>query len=148
MNERDFEIGNRVFRLSKIDTFKQFHIVRRLGPILGELIPAAQKLIKATDKKDQTEQEKLEAIGHLITPIMNGLSKLSDADSDFVLIGLLSSVEVQQMPAKNWARIAINGNLMIEDLELPTMLQVAGKAIGYNLASFFAIAPQISHGGR
>ena len=65
-----------------------------------------------------------------------------------MLLGLLSSVEVKQMPAGNWARIAREDMIMMQDLELPVLLQAAGRAFAYNLAGFFAIAPQTSHGEK
>lgn len=146
MSDQDFQAGGREFKLSKIDAFKQFHIVRRLGPILGDIIPVAQKL-KGMQSEKQTEEEKFESVAQLAKPIMEGLSKLSDQDANTVLLGLLSAVEIKQQPANNWARIVRDGNLMIQDLELPVMLQVAGRAFAYNLAGFFATAPRTSHGG-
>lgn len=140
MSERDFAIGERKFKLNKIDAFKQFHIVRRIGPILGDLIPIANKLSKMSD--DQRQENMFEAI----TPIMIGISKLSDEDSNKVLLGLLASVEMQQ-GAGNWARVATSDQLMFSDLDLPLMLQIAGRAFQFNLSGFFAVLPQTSHGG-
>jgi hypothetical protein len=147
MNERDFEIGGRKFKLNKIDTFKQFHIVRRLAPILGDLIPAAQKLKNVDDKKG-TEEEKFEAIAKLAQPLMNGFAKLSDADSNLVLLGLCSAVEMQQMPTGNWARLSNGELMMIQDLPLQVLLQVAGRALQFNMAGFFDLLPQVSPGGK
>ncbi len=147
MNERDFQAGGRDFKLSKIDPFKQFHIVRRLGPILGDIIPIAQKLKDLKDE-GQSEDEKFEVISRLAKPIMDGLSKLSDEDANKVLLGLLSSVEVKQMPQGNWARIARDDVFMIQDIDLPIMLQAAGRAFAYNLKSFFTSAHLSSHGGK
>lgn len=147
MNERDFQAGGREFKLSKIDPFKQFHIVRRLGPLLGDIIPVAQSIKGLKDDSEQNEEEKLETIAMLAKPLMEGFSKLSDADADVVLLGLLSAVEIKQSTG-NWARIVRDKNIMIQDLELPILLQAAGKAFAYNLAGFFAIAPQASHGGK
>lgn len=146
MSERDFQAGGREFKLSKIDAFKQFHIVRRLGPILGDIIPIAKK-IAGTKATSQSDEEQFETIAELVKPIMQGLSKLSDDDANKVLLGLLSAVEVKQS-AGNWARISRDENLMIQDLELPVMLQAAGRAFAYNLSGFFSIAPQVSsHAG-
>ncbi len=148
MNERDFTVGDKKFRLSKIDAFKQFHIVRRLGPILGDIIPVAQKL-KSVNDEDMTEEQKLDAFAKLITPIMGGLSKLSDADANLVLIGLCSAVELWQEPYNKWSPIAQGNTMMIkEGILLPTLLQIAGRAFAYNLADFFTLAPQVSHGGK
>lgn len=138
--ERDFEIGTRKFKLSKINAFKQFHIVRRIAPILAELLPAVQ-LSKA--KEGASESEKLEELSKMATPMMMGLSKLSDEDANYVLFGLLSAVELQQEKG-NWARVATeSAGLMIQDLELPEMIQIAGKAFMYNLSGFFGALPQV-----
>lgn len=136
MSDRDFEIGQKKFKLGKIDAFKQFHIVRRIGPILSELLPALKDVGKLKATENLSEDEKLSQIATFATPVMQGLSKLSDADADFVLMGLLSSVETQQS-AGNWAFVAKSGMVMIQDLELPILLQLAGRAFMYNLSGFF-----------
>jgi hypothetical protein len=139
MNERDFEVGGRQFKLGKIDAFKQFHIVRRLGPILGDLIPVAQK-ISGANLASMSEEEKFSHLSQLLTPVMNGLSKLSDKDANLVLLGLCSSVEMHQPQSNNWARVSTTEVLMFQDLSLPTLLQVAGRAFMFNLSDFFPIA--------
>lgn len=143
-NQKQISVGGREFVISKMDAFKQFHVVRRLGPILGDIIPVAKK-IKSVDAG--TEDEKFGAIAEVIKPIMDGLSKLSDEDANKVLLSLLSCVEVKQVHG-NWARLVVSDNLMIQDMDLPTMLQVAGQAFAFNLQSFFTIAPQVSHGNK
>lgn len=138
--ERDFEFGGKKFKLNKVNAFKQFHIVRRIGPILTELLPA-MKDIQKLQKEDISEAEKFDGMVQLAGPLMAGLSKLSDKDSEFVLYGLLASVEIQQ-DAGNWAKVSTESMLMIQDLELPMLLQLAGRAFMYNLANFFAVLPR------
>ncbi len=72
---------------------------------------------------------------------MTGLSKLSDADAEFVLYGLLAAAEVQQQ-AGNWAQVSTGSMLMIQDLELPMLLQIAGRAFMFNLSGFFSALPR------
>lgn len=139
--DNNFEIGGRKFKLSKVNAFKQFHIVRRVGPILAELMPAMKELSKFQNA-NLSESEKLEGLAKVVSPIMNGLSKLSDTDADYVLMGLLEAVEMQQQQG-NWAKVVAGGSmLMIQDLELPLLLQVAGRAFMFNLSGFFAGLPQ------
>ncbi len=137
--ENKFEIGGRHFSLTKLDAFKQFHIVRRVGPILTLLLPNLAALKGASEATD--ESGRLEQMARVATPILEGLSKLSDADAEYVLHGLLSCVEVQQSTG-NWAKVFANGFMMINDLELPILMQVAGRAFAYNLSGFFAALPQ------
>jgi hypothetical protein len=143
MSDRVFSIGDKEFQLSKINAFKQFHIVRRVAPILADLLPAMKSVQKVSDSKALTEDQKLDQFAEIAAPLMNGLSKLSDADSELVLYGLLNAVEVKQTSG-NWARVASGSSLMIQDMELPMLLQIAGRAFMYNLAGFFAGLPKSS----
>lgn len=144
MSDRDFEIGSRKFKLSKINAMKQFHIVRRIAPILGELAPNLVQISKTVKDSGTTEDDRLEQIAQFVAPVMLGLSKLTDADANLVLMGLLSSVEMKQEATGNWSRVAVDGNLMFDDLELPLLLQAAGRAFMFNMAGFFAVLPQVS----
>lgn len=143
MSERDFSIGNLEFKLNKMDAFKQFHVVRRMGPILSDLLPSLKDMA-ASSKKEMNEEEKLDQITKFVSPIMNGLSKLSDEDANKVLLGLLSCVEMKQVQTGNWARVASDSNLMFSNLELPILLQAAGRAFMFNLSGFFAALPSPS----
>jgi hypothetical protein len=63
------------------------------------------------------ESEKLEAIAQLGKPIMDGFSKLSDADANLVLLGLCSAVEIHQPQTNSWARVAREDVLMFNELD-------------------------------
>lgn len=139
--DNSFEAGGRKFKLGKIDAFRQFHIVRRIGPLLAELIPA---LAGMNQKKMESasETEKLEEFAEVLQPVMSGLSKLSDADADYVLYRLLGAVEVHQSDFNTWAKVATDTGLMIQDMELPVLLQAAGRSLMFNMSGFFALLPQ------
>ena len=138
--ENSFEIGNRKFKIFKLDAFKQFHIVRRTTPILTEMLPVLKDLSVTTKNQNLSESEKFEQMAKILGPVMTGLSKLSDEDANKVLYGLLSAVETQQ-PQGGWAKVATESMLMMQDLELPTLLQIAGRAFAYNLSGFFSALP-------
>ena len=136
--EKDFELGGRNFQIRKIDPFKQFHIVRRIGPILKDLLPVLGDLKSLADLS-LPESEQLAGIAKFMSPLMDGLSKLSDWDAEVVLNGLLQAVEMQQ-PSGHWAKVCTGTPpvLMVQDLELPALLTLAGKAFMFNLSGFFA----------
>ena len=136
--ENKFSIGGRDFQLSKMDTFKQFHVVRRVGPILADLVPNLAK--SASKKENLSEEEKLDMAGKFAGPVMNGLAKLSDADSEMVLHSLLSCVEAKTETG-HWAKVSSNGMLMMQNLDLPVLLQLAGRAFVFNLSGFFSALP-------
>lgn len=134
--DNNFEISGKKFKVSKINVMKQYHVVRRIAPILGEMIPSIKSIAKKSENLSQ--EEMLDQAAEILTPIMNGLSKLSDKDSDFVLFTLLSAVEVQQ-EAGNWARLVQNDSLMFDTFELPILLQAAGRSFVFNMSGFFAV---------
>ena len=141
MAEREFQIGERKFKLNKIDAMKQFHIVRRIAPILQELVPAMGTIAKSK-VEDLSEEDKLAEFSKIVGPVMNGLARLSDDDSNFVLYRLLSSVEILQPQFNSWTYIATEAGIKMQDLELPEILQIAGKAFMYNLSNFFSSLPR------
>lgn len=139
--DRDFEIGGRKFKLNKLDAFKQFHVMRKLAPILSDLLPIAQKLTKQ-GASDEAYMESL-------TPIMNGVAKLDDSVAEFILMSLCHAVEIQsQNPPFNYARVSQNGMLMFQDLNLLMLFQIAIKAFMFNMTDFLALTPQISAGQK
>jgi hypothetical protein len=141
--DNEFDIGGVNFKLRKIDAFKQFHIVRRIAPILSELLPALKDVGAGFKNLESlSEAEKFDQMAKIVTPIMDGLSKLSDQDSEFVLLGLLAAVEVNTSGA--WSTVAKGSMLMRQDLDLPVLLQLAGRAFMFNLSSFFAVLPRAS----
>lgn len=139
--ENSFEAGGRKFKLGKLDAFRQFHIVRRIGPLLAELMPALAGAAKSR-QEGMSETEKLEEFASILQPVMMGLAKLSDADADYVLFRLLGAVEVFQPQFNTWAKVATDTGLMMQDMDLPVLLQAAGRSLMFNLSGFFALLPQ------
>lgn len=139
--ENSFELNGRKFKLGKIDAFRQFHIVRRIGPLLSEFMPALAGMSqKKLDK--MSEEEKLAEFGRAMTPVMAGLAKLSDADSEYVLFRLLGAVEVHQKDFDTWAKVSTDAGIMMQDIELPVLLQLAGRSLMFNLSGFFDLLPR------
>lgn len=139
----DFSFGGRDFKVFKVDAMKQYHLVRRLGPILVGVLPAMKGGLPTTEAAvaKLSEDAKLDLMAKFATPIISGLSSLSDIDAEFVLRGLLSAVEMKQ-PAGNWARVASQEMIMMGDLELPVLMHLAGRAFMHNLSGFFSVLPQ------
>lgn len=134
--DNGFVIGSKKFKVGKLSAFKQFHIVRRLAPLLSEMAPVLKKISSMGQEELQQDQFAL------LEPVLKGIGELSDKDADFVLLGLLSCVEIYQDQFNTWARVVNGDMLMIPDLDLPTMLQAAGRAFAFNMAGFFSESPQ------
>ena len=117
---------------------------RTAGGVLLFLMALEMIFEKRTERREEraeklTEEQKLDQAVKFAGPIMNGLSKLSDKDSEIVLYGLLAAVEMKQAEHGNWARL-VNGDVLAFDtIELPVLLQAAGRSFMYNMAGFFDV---------
>jgi hypothetical protein len=125
----EIEIKGVNYRCGRMDAKKQFHVARRLAPLLAGLGGA----IKG-DAAGFTE---------LISPIADALSKMSDKDTDYVIDTCLLVVQRRQGDA--WQSVtARDGSLMFDDIDLPALLQLTVAVIQQNLGSFFPAGPSTS----
>lgn len=141
-------VGAHEYSVGKLDAVKQFHIVRRLSPVLTELKPlltqvmAAQKTGKAVDLKNVNPFEAL-------VPVVNLLSKMEDDEADKILFGLLACIQRKQQGGGYSPVIAVDcKSLMFSDLDMPEMLQLCAKALMQNLGNFLAALPSVSPGAN
>ncbi len=123
----DFEIAGQQYRSGKMDAFRQFHVSRRLAPVLSGLAASA-----AAGAGGDSDHE----FAAFLQPLVNGIASMSDADCDYVLHACLGVVKRQQGNA--WAPIFITqGNsLMFDDIDLAVMLQIASRVIQDNFGNF------------
>lgn len=121
----EFELEGRTYRANKIDARAQFHIVRRLAPVLGEIVPALQG------------KGGLDAL----PPLANAVAKLTDSDADYVIFGLLKAVVRKQDQGLGWGPVATGEQLMYDDITMPLMLKLAWQSFSFNMSGFFAALP-------
>lgn len=131
-----FDIGEKKFKLGKMDAMKQYHVARRLAPFIAELLPSLNKL--KNQDASLSEEQKFAEISKALGPVADVLSKMTDSDSEYVLLRLLATVEVHQPQFNSWAKVAAETGIMMQDIELPILLQVAGRALMHNIGSFLA----------
>jgi hypothetical protein len=139
----EFTLNGVTYHAVKIPAMQQFHIVRRMLPLLSGTAP--DKARAATQNFLTGSQETGNPQGSAaLVALMDGLAKLSDTDSEFILMGLLSAIRRKEPGGLGFAPVAVNGQLMYQTLTLPDMMQLAVKALMHNLSDFSAALPQAS----
>lgn len=121
----EFDLEGRTYKVSKIDARTQFHIIRRLAPVLGEIAPALQG------------KGGLDAL----PPLANAVAKLTDEDADYVIFGLLKAVVRKQDQGLGWGSVTTGEQMMYDDITMPSMLKLAWQAFSFNMSGFFAALP-------
>lgn len=121
----EIQINEKKYRTGRMDARRQFHVVRRLAPILSGL----------TDLKKMMG-EPLAALG----PLADAVASMSDQDADYVINSCLSCVERQQS-AGGWAKVMVDDALMFQDLDMAAMLRLTWAVLQENLQGFFDALP-------
>lgn len=125
----EFQVNDIAYRSGKMNAMTQFHVSRRLAPLLSSLTEIAQG-------------GKLE-VSSILASLMSEISKLSDADCEYVLYGCMAVTSRDQGGGRGNAPIlAADGKTpMFPDIDMIGMLTIAAHVLQDNLAGFF---PQAS----
>lgn len=131
----EFEIDGVQYRSGKLDTFKQLHVSRKIAPLVPKLLPAFAAIAqrqKAIGKGLSADDVGI--IAQAIQPVADVMSEMSEQDVEYVFGNCLAVVQRKQ--GKDWAYVWRNDSLMFDDIELPTMTQIAMKVVWDNLGPF------------
>jgi hypothetical protein len=112
-----FSIDGIEYKAGKIDARKQFHIVRRLAPVMSAAAGG----------------------GDMLAMLAGAISKLSDDDADYVLFGLLDVVTRKQENGLGYAKISTGKALMFDDISMGAMLKIAAESFKENMQDFFTV---------
>jgi hypothetical protein len=147
--ELDIRIGGKPekFRTGRLNARQQFHVARRLGPILVARLqgmaamtkmlglPTAEGAQEAAEPAPEAlVPEDVMAAGFI--PAATALARMPDADADFVLTTCLGVCS--RMQGSQWAPVqASNGKMMFEDIGMQEMMQLVNAVVKENLGDFF-----------
>lgn len=142
----DFEINGKQYRSGKLDAFKQFHVARRLAPLLSG-VSSAVKTEGATPaaEGETTAPAPKRDFADFLEPMADAIAHMPDADCDYILFTCLGAVQRQE--GTSWAKLVAPGNrsLMFDDIDMGVMINITLKVIQDNLGNFFsapgAVAP-------
>lgn len=139
----DITIKEKKYRTGRLDARRQFHVVRRLAPVISSLTDLAKDLPglladpdKRQDGQDMPTDDLLAALG----PLADAIASMSDTDADYVINSCLAVVERQQ-PSGGWAKIMVGDALQFEDLDMAAMLRLTFAVLEDNLGGFFGELP-------
>jgi hypothetical protein len=121
-------LNGKQYRIGKLSAMKQFHVARRVAPALTGLVSAF-----GGATADQADFAK--ALG----PLVDAVAKMPDADAEYVLGTCLSVVSRQTDPT-TWAPVW-RDQMVFDDIDLKTMVQLAAKVIQDNLGNTFGALP-------
>ena len=136
----EFQVGDHLYRARKLDTFKQMHVLKRIGPPLLKLLREEQ----AVRPEDVGVDPNL--IG--MEKFLAALHEMSDDELDFVIIACAVVVQRQISGANGsapvWGPIfePRAKAFMFEDLaNLGDIMMITSNVVRDNLSGFLSIRP-------
>lgn len=149
----EFEINGIPYKSTKLNAKDQWHITRRLLPVLTGIRPLAiawaqAEIAKNEAEKAETPEAKAKALAQevefaktreeMLKGLAESLKQLSDEDSDFIIDLCMS--KTMRNPGTGWVAIwnKAAGREMFPDIDMGLMLTVVGTIIQGEMANFFA----------
>lgn len=129
-----FTVGAHIYQAGKMAAMTQFHVARRLTPIVSALVRSVPSAAMQGDKVDLAKIDPLQMLG----PIADILSKMPDEDSEYILNSCLEACQRKMPGDAGWGPVKMKGSpVQYADIDLPAMLQISWKVIQENLGNFF-----------
>ena len=129
MNE--ITIAGNTYRYGKLNAIEQFHLERRILPLVFSAFPAFSSVM---GEKGEDAVISWEEVIEKSKPLADTLSGMSDEDAEYVTRTCLGVVHRKQ--GMEWSPVMSDGNLMFDDLDAFEMVLLSFFVIRRNLANF------------
>ncbi|MEA5104681.1 phage tail assembly chaperone [Pantoea sp. S18] len=137
----EFEIKGVQYRTKKLSVFDQLKVTRKLLPVLAGIMPDMQSIKDALPKEgDEADPQAVYAVLEKALPkIAEMLADMTEEDTNAIIFPCLSVVSRNH--GKGWTAVMQSGELMFDDIDLMSMLQMVGRVAGDSLGNFLPAAP-------
>lgn len=131
------------YRANKLGVFEQLKVSRKLLPILAGLMAdfsTIKTMLPTTTTLDSGNLDKLEPVFNTLLPrIADELSKLTEDDTNAIIHPCLAMVVREN--GKQWTPVFRSGELMFDDIDLFSMLQLVARVVADSLGNFLQGLP-------
>lgn len=139
MPETDpFEAGGHRYRIAgKLNAIQQLHIVRRLAPLIGAFQGVDLAALRPADQGAAPERAE-QAMKQIMGPLAEGVAKLSDADTEYVLAACMGLVQRDLGGGSGWGPVWNAGarTMQYSDIGFAELIQIVGRVLMANLGDF------------
>lgn len=137
------QIGNYDYEIGRLNAIDQFHVSRKIAPVIPTIMPiltelAKGELQKTIEKLESAEENdvsglaeaNLESLGVALQPLMDAFAKMPEDDVDYVIKKCLAAV------SRNGAKVVVRDAIMFDDLGMEHILPLTIAVIRTNLGNF------------
>lgn len=140
----EFTLGEGTYRINKLNAFQQFHLSRKVAPIIPTLVPVFLKLQKSAKPKEGSDEQAAQnplsgdigSMAEMMQPFADAIAHMPDETAEFILSTCLSAVKRKQ--ADGWFDVwSSNQNVcMFDDIDLGVMMKLSFRVIVESLGPF------------
>ncbi|WP_236209011.1 phage tail assembly chaperone [Pseudomonas tohonis] len=136
----EFELAGKNFRIGRMPAMQQFHLSRKVAPIIPTLIPVFLKLQAGNqqDGGDTPLSGDLGGTAALLGPFADAIADMPNDAAEFVLSTTLAVVQLKQ--GTNWVPIwsEQHKTTMFDDLDLGVLIQLSVRVMVVSLGPTLA----------
>ncbi|WP_175788110.1 phage tail assembly chaperone [Burkholderia cenocepacia] len=154
----EIELSGKRYQIGKLNAMQQFHVSRRIAPIIPSIIPVLMKFYAEVERsrnaaanaalgalaagEDASAAEQrgvlglVDSIAPVLQPFADALASLKDEDAEYVFGTCLSVVERQHQ--NGWAKVwsAAHKTSLFDDMDMGSMLPLVVRVVVENLGPF------------
>ncbi|PKF31927.1 phage tail assembly chaperone [Acinetobacter proteolyticus] len=132
------EINGIEYTIGRLDAVAQFHVSRKIAPIVPKLMPiisevAKGDLAKAIDSIDQGESgdlSDLQPLADALSPLMDAIAQMPEDDVNYIIFKCLGVAK------RGGAVVCRNNSIMFDDIDMTQVLPLVIATIRINLGNF------------
>ena len=143
----ELEIGGNTYRINSMPAMTQFHVMRKLWPVLPGIVPVLAQAAATLPQGDSQEAggamatvDGVAAIAMAAQPLLDGLASMADADAEYVINHCLSAVMRRDSGGKSWSAVHRDGVTMFDDIDLMASMHLGWADLRENYTGFFRAA--------
>ena len=143
----ELEISGNTYRINSMPAMTQFHVMRKLGPVLPGIVPVLAQAAATLPQADSQEADGamatvdgVAAIAMAARPLLDGLAAMADADAEYVINHCLSAVMRRDAGGKSWSAVHRDGVTMFDDIDLMASMHLVWAVLRENYTGFFRAA--------
>ena len=138
----EIQVGQHNYVIGKLDAFAQFHVSRRIAPVIPTILPllqefhkpAVQSALEKAKSNESVDFSELSGLGPALLPFADALAQMSDENSEYVIKTCLSVVK--RVTSGGSSAVARNNVIMFDDIDLGSMLPLVIAVLRGSLGNF------------
>lgn len=134
----DKEINGHMYALGKMPALTQFHVLRRISPLLARLqnLPGLMKMAQGMEAGDRAA-----VLFSAAGPLAEAFAEMKDEDANYVIFSAFA-VARRKEKDKSAPMLAPDGfTFMYQDIEMPEMIELTVAVLKENFGNFFDMLP-------